>query len=51
MGGDGQVTLGTPVMKADAIKIRRLMDGQVLITGFAGATPTPSPCWSGSRPS
>lgn len=37
MGGDGQVTLGTAVMKSDAMKIRRLMDGKVLC-GFAGAT-------------
>ncbi len=37
MGGDGQVTLGSTVMKADAVKIRRLGDGQVLC-GFAGAT-------------
>jgi ATP-dependent HslUV protease subunit HslV len=37
MGGDGQVTLGTAVMKSDAMKIRRLMDGQVLC-GFAGAS-------------
>jgi ATP-dependent HslUV protease subunit HslV len=37
MGGDGQVTLGTAVMKADAVKIRRLMDGHVLC-GFAGAS-------------
>src|SRR4051812_48218983 len=36
MGGDGQVTLGSAVMKADAVKIRRLMDGKVLC-GFAGA--------------
>lgn len=36
MGGDGQVTLGTAVMKADAVKLRRLMDGKVLC-GFAGA--------------
>lgn len=35
MGGDGQVTLGSAVMKADAVKIRRLMDGKVLC-GFAG---------------
>ena len=35
MGGDGQVTLGTSIMKADATKIRRLMDGTVLC-GFAG---------------
>ncbi|MCB9873041.1 MAG: ATP-dependent protease subunit HslV [Planctomycetaceae bacterium] len=37
MGGDGQVTLGTAIMKADAMKIRRLMDGKVLC-GFAGAS-------------
>jgi ATP-dependent HslUV protease subunit HslV len=37
MGGDGQVTVGNAIMKADAVKIRRLMDDKV-ITGFAGAT-------------
>ncbi|MDR1385468.1 MAG: ATP-dependent protease subunit HslV [Planctomycetaceae bacterium] len=37
IGGDGQVTLGSSVMKADANKIRKLLDGKV-ITGFAGAT-------------
>jgi ATP-dependent HslUV protease subunit HslV len=37
MGGDGQVTLGNTVMKADAVKIRRLSDNRV-ITGFAGAS-------------
>ena len=37
MGGDGQVTLGSAVMKADAMKIRRLSDGAVLC-GFAGAS-------------
>jgi ATP-dependent HslUV protease subunit HslV len=36
IGGDGQVTLGTAIMKGDAVKIRRLMEGKV-ITGFAGA--------------
>jgi ATP-dependent HslUV protease subunit HslV len=36
LGGDGQVTLGTMVMKADAVKIRKLLDGQVLV-GFAGS--------------
>jgi ATP-dependent HslUV protease subunit HslV len=36
IGGDGQVTLGNIVMKADARKIRKLYDGQVL-AGFAGA--------------
>jgi ATP-dependent HslUV protease subunit HslV len=37
IGGDGQVTLGDSIMKADANKIRKLFDGKV-ITGFAGAT-------------
>ena len=37
IGGDGQVTLGSSVMKADANKIRKLLDGKV-ITGFAGST-------------
>ena len=36
VGGDGQVTLGNIVMKADARKVRKLYDGQVL-AGFAGA--------------
>ena len=36
IGGDGQVTLGNVVMKADANKVRRLYQGKVL-TGFAGA--------------
>ena len=37
VGGDGQVTLGSVVVKADAKKIRRLYDGKVLV-GFAGAS-------------
>ena len=37
IGGDGQVTLGSSVMKADANKIRKLLDGQVIV-GFAGST-------------
>lgn len=37
IGGDGQVTLGTSIMKADASKIRHLLDKKV-ITGFAGST-------------
>lgn len=37
VGGDGQVTLGQTVMKADAKKIRRLHGGTVL-TGFAGSS-------------
>jgi ATP-dependent HslUV protease subunit HslV len=37
LGGDGQVTVGSAIMKADALKIRRLLDDQV-ITGFAGSS-------------
>lgn len=37
IGGDGQVTLGQVVMKADAHKIRRLHNGKV-VTGFAGSS-------------
>ncbi len=36
LGGDGQVTLGTTVMKQNAMKIRKLHQGAVLV-GFAGA--------------
>lgn len=35
IGGDGQVSLGSTVMKSDAVKIRPLADGRV-IAGFAG---------------
>ncbi|MBF8272370.1 MAG: HslV component of HslUV peptidase, Threonine peptidase, MEROPS family T01B [Magnetococcales bacterium] len=37
MGGDGQVTLGNIVVKANARKVRTMSDGSVL-AGFAGAT-------------
>src|ERR1700748_3747833 len=37
VGGDGQVTLGQAVMKANARKVRRLYGGKVL-AGFAGGT-------------
>ena len=37
LGGDGQVTLGTTIMKANARKVRRLKGGSVL-AGFAGGT-------------
>jgi ATP-dependent HslUV protease, peptidase subunit HslV len=36
LGGDGQVTLGNVIAKADAVKIRRLAGGRVLC-GFAGS--------------
>ena len=37
LGGDGQVTLGSVVIKATARKVRRLYNDRVL-AGFAGAT-------------
>ena len=37
IAGDGQVTLGSTVMKKTAIKLRRLKGGEVL-SGFAGST-------------
>jgi ATP-dependent HslUV protease, peptidase subunit HslV len=37
IAGDGQVSLGATVMKANAKKVRRIGDGQV-IAGFAGST-------------
>ncbi len=36
MGGDGQVTIGSTVVKSKAMKIRRLFKNQVII-GFAGS--------------
>ena len=37
IAGDGQVSMGQTVVKGNARKVRRLMDGQV-VAGFAGAT-------------
>ena len=37
IGGDGQVSLGDTVVKADAQKIRSLLDGKVKV-GFAGTS-------------
>jgi ATP-dependent HslUV protease subunit HslV len=37
MAGDGQVTFGNTVMKNNARKVRRMLEGKV-ICGFAGAT-------------
>jgi ATP-dependent HslUV protease subunit HslV len=37
MAGDGQVSMGQTVVKANAKKVRRLGNGQI-IAGFAGAT-------------
>ena len=36
IGGDGQVSVGDTVMKANATKVRTLKDGKIL-AGFAGA--------------
>jgi ATP-dependent HslUV protease subunit HslV len=36
LGGDGQVTVGDTVMKANALKVRKLKDGRIL-AGFAGS--------------
>jgi len=36
IGGDGQVTLDDTVVKSKAVKIRKVLDGRVLL-GFAGA--------------
>ena len=37
IAGDGQVTFGQTVIKANARKVRRLSDGNI-VAGFAGAT-------------
>ena len=37
MAGDGQVTLGSEVLKSGAKKLRRLYNGKI-VAGFAGAT-------------
>lgn len=37
IAGDGQVSLGQTVIKANARKVRRIGNGQILV-GFAGAT-------------
>lgn len=37
IGGDGQVSLGSTIVKGNARKVRRLYDGRVL-AGFAGGT-------------
>ena len=38
IGGDGQVTLGNTVVKANARKVRRLGRNNDVLAGFAGAT-------------
>ena len=37
IAGDGQVTFGNTVMKANARKVRSILDGKILV-GYAGAT-------------
>ncbi|MBF0311398.1 MAG: ATP-dependent protease subunit HslV [Magnetococcales bacterium] len=37
MGGDGQVSLGNTIVKANARKVRAIREGEVLV-GFAGST-------------
>ena len=37
LGADGQVTHGNTIMKSDTKKLRRMLDGKVLV-GFAGST-------------
>src|ERR1700685_2395255 len=37
LGGDGQVSYGNTIMKADTRKIRWILDNKVLV-GFAGST-------------
>jgi len=37
IAGDGQVTLGSTVMKKGVVKVRRMLEGKV-IAGFAGST-------------
>jgi ATP-dependent HslUV protease subunit HslV len=37
MAGDGQVTLGNTIMKKNAIKVRKIYEGKIIV-GFAGAT-------------
>ncbi len=37
VAGDGQVTLGSTVVKSNAKKVRKIHDGKIIV-GFAGAT-------------
>ncbi|MCA8986857.1 MAG: ATP-dependent protease subunit HslV [Planctomycetaceae bacterium] len=37
VGGDGQVTYGESILKHDTKKVRRILDGNVIV-GFAGST-------------
>jgi ATP-dependent protease HslVU (ClpYQ) peptidase subunit len=48
MAGDGQVTLGSQIIKSNAKKVRRLYKGTVL-AGFAGSTSDSMLFWSVSK--
>ena len=37
IGGDGQVSFGSTILKGNAVKIRKLYGGKIL-AGFAGST-------------
>src|SRR5258708_20456806 len=49
MAGDGQVTIGTTVMKHGAAKVRRIFHDKIL-AAFAGPAPDPSPPFAPSHP-
>src|SRR5258708_31029791 len=48
IGGDGQVSIGQTIVKANAKKVRRLAKGDV-IGGFPRATPHPFPLFQRLR--
>ena len=49
VGGDGQVTFGHTIMKANARKVRRLYNNKIL-AGFAGGTAMPLLCLNALKP-
>lgn len=51
MAGDGQVTLGSTVVKGNARKVRRIGPQDNILAGFAGLRQMPLPCLSGWKPS
>ena len=55
VAGDGQVTLGETIAKADAVKVRKLEDVGAEAAGVLSDSrarrPILSPYWSDSRPS
>ena len=48
MAGDGQVSMGQTIVKANAKKVRRLGNGQI-VAGLPAPPRTPLPCSSGWR--